>query len=103
MTRQERCLQKAEEAYRAAGDLSGEAASISRLAAIDMLKGENEAALEKLQKITEIMKSLGDVQGEASALQEMARLDMDRGDYDAARPRLVKSLELLKNAERQDE
>ena len=56
-------MQKAEEAYRAAGDVSGEAASISRLAAIDMLKDENDAALEKLQKIAEIMKSLGDVQG----------------------------------------
>jgi tetratricopeptide (TPR) repeat protein len=91
-------LQMAKEAFHVAGDLSSEAVSISRLAAIDMKKGENEAAVEKLQTIAEIMKSLGDVQGEASALQEMARLDMGRSDYDAARPRIERSLELLKAA-----
>ncbi|MDD4448205.1 MAG: tetratricopeptide repeat protein, partial [Methanothrix sp.] len=91
-------LLKSAEAYRALGDLSGEAASVSRLASIDMLKGENDEALKKLQKISEIMKSLGDIKGEAAALQEMARLDMIRCDYDGARQKLTESLELLKAA-----
>ena len=91
-------LQRAADAFHAAGDLSGEAASLSRLAAIDMKKGEREAAAEKLEKIVEIMRSLGDVQGEAAALQEMARLDMGGRDFDAARPRMVRSRELLEKA-----
>ncbi|MDD1736421.1 MAG: tetratricopeptide repeat protein [Methanothrix sp.] len=91
-------LQRAADAFHAAGDLSGEAASISRLAAIDVKKGEREAAAEKLEKIVEIMRSLGDVQGEAAALQEMARLDMGGRDFDAARPRMVRSRELLEKA-----
>ncbi len=91
-------LQKAADAFHNASDQSGEAASLSRLSAIDMLKNENAAAVEKLQKIVEIMKSLGDMKGEAAALQEMARLDMSRCDYDAARQGLVKSMELLKTA-----
>ena len=91
-------LQKAADAFHAAGDPSGEAASLSSLAGIDMMKNENERATEKLQKIVEIMKSLGDMKGEAAALQEMARLDMSRCDYDAARQRLVKSRELLEEA-----
>ncbi len=46
-----------------AGDLSGEAASLSSLAAIDMMKNENEAAKEKLQKIAEIMNEPGRYEG----------------------------------------
>jgi tetratricopeptide (TPR) repeat protein len=91
-------LQRAADAFHAAGDLSGEAASLSRLAVIDVKKGEREAAAEKLEKIVEIMRSLGDVQGEAAALQEMARLDMGGRDFDAARPRMVRSFELLEKA-----
>ncbi len=91
-------LQKAADAFHAAGDQSGEAASLSSLAAIDMLKKENEAAKEKLQKIVEIMKSLGDMKGEAATLQEMARLDMSRSDYDGARQSLVSSMDLLEAA-----
>jgi tetratricopeptide (TPR) repeat protein len=91
-------LQKAVDAFHAEGDLSGEAASLSRLAAIDMKKGEREAAKVKLEKIEQIMRSLGDVQGEAATLQEMARLDMGRRDFDAARPKMVRSRELLEKA-----
>jgi tetratricopeptide (TPR) repeat protein len=91
-------LQKSVQAYRTSGDLSGEAASMSRLASIDMLKGENDAASELLQKIAQIMKSLGDIKGEAAVLQEMARLDMIKCDYESARQKLAESLELLKAA-----
>ncbi len=91
-------LQKAADAFHAAGDLSGEAACLSSLAAIDISKKENEAAKEKLLKIVEIMKCLGDMKGEAATLQEMARLDMSLSDFDGARQSLVSSMDLLEAA-----
>jgi tetratricopeptide (TPR) repeat protein len=91
-------LQKAADAYRAAGDHSGESASLARLAEIDLKKGEQGAAILKLERIMEIMRLLEDVPGEAAVLQEAARLEMAGGKHDSARARIVRSLELLENA-----
>jgi len=91
-------LEKAVDAYRAAGDHSGEAASLGILAEIDLKKDDQSAAISKLEMIMEIMKLLGDLQGEAAVLQEAARLEMASSKHDSARTRIVRSLELLKEA-----
>jgi len=91
-------LQRAYDAYCEANDLSGQAASLSSHAAIEMKKGEIEAALKKMEKIAEIMRQLGDLQGEAQALQETARLEMMTSNFDSARQRLQRSLELLESS-----
>ncbi len=91
-------LQKAYDAYSAANDLSGQMEVLSSLAAIDMKKGESQAALEKMESIAGIMRQLGDLPGEAQALQETARLDMMLSNFDSARSRLQRSLELLESS-----
>jgi tetratricopeptide (TPR) repeat protein len=91
-------LQKAVDAYHAAGDHSGEAASLGKLAEIDLKEGEHDAAMLKLEKIMEIMRLLGDPSGEAAVLQEAARLEMASGNHDSARARIVQSLVLLEGA-----
>jgi tetratricopeptide (TPR) repeat protein len=91
-------LQKAYDAYSQANDLSGQMEVLSSLAAIDMKKGEIEAALEKMGSIAGIMKQLRDLPGEAQALQEAARLDMMLSNFDSARKSLQRSLELLESS-----
>ena len=91
-------LQKAYDAYSEGSDLSGQMEALSSLAAIDMKKGEIEAALKKMEKVAGIMRQLGDLPGEAQALQETARLDMMLSNFDSARSRLQRSLELLESS-----
>ena len=91
-------FQKAVDAYRGSGDLSGEAASLAQLAEIDLKMGEQGAAILRLERVMEIMRLLGDLSGEAAVLQEAARLEMAGGNHDSARGRIVRSLELLENA-----
>jgi tetratricopeptide (TPR) repeat protein len=91
-------LQKALHDYDEAGDISGQAAVLSSLAAIDMKKGETGAAREKMEKIAGIMGQLGDLPGQARALQETARLELMASNFDSARERLERSLELLQSS-----